>query len=355
MITVKKGKAKVWRAKLKIPFRTALGQHNILENVLFSVELSNGIRGFGEAAVASHITGETVSQTLKNLQSVSRQIKGRKLADSPALSEEFSSQFSKNKCALAAFEMALLDAYTRERGMPLWRAFGTRLRKFRTDMTVVLGTVREAEASVREILKRGIRSLKVKIGKSFDEDVKRVLVVAKIAGQCPIFLDANQGFTAAQALKFLRELNRHKIKPALIEQPVPKNDFEGLKKVTRESKTLVLADESAGSLVDVKRIIREKAADAVNIKLMKTGLLESYEIAKFAAKHGLKLMIGCMMETPLATTAAAHFVAGIGGFDFIDLDTPFFMADRVTRGSYMSPSGIYDLNKVKAGIGVTPL
>jgi L-alanine-DL-glutamate epimerase-like enolase superfamily enzyme len=66
-------------------------------------------------------------------------------------------------------------------------------------------------------------------------------------------------------------------------------------------------------------------------------------------------MTGTMMETPLAVTAAAHLAAGLGGFDFIDLDAPFFMAEDVTRGNFVTRSGVYDLRKVKAGIGISPL
>jgi L-alanine-DL-glutamate epimerase-like enolase superfamily enzyme len=349
-----KATAKVWRAKLTRPFGTAKGQHDLLENVLFSIELSSGIRGFGEAAVATHITGETVRETLKNLKEAARAIPGRGLVEFPEIAEEFKEKFSKNKCALAALEMALLDVATREKKMPLWRAFGSRPRRLATDMTVVLGDIPEAESAAREILGRGIRSFKVKIGRDFDGDLKRVAAVARIGGKCPLYLDANQGFTAAQTLKFLKELAWLKIKPALVEQPVPKEDWEGLAKVTREGKVLVCADESAASYQDAKRLIRTKAAGAINIKFMKTGILEAYEIACLAKRSGIKLMIGTMMETPLATTAAAHLAAGLGGFDFIDLDAPFFLAENVTRGNFVTRSGIYDLRKVKAGIGVVP-
>jgi L-alanine-DL-glutamate epimerase-like enolase superfamily enzyme len=220
-------------------------------------------------------------------------------------------------------------------------------------MTVVLGDVREAEIATHEILQRGIRFFKVKIGKDFDRDLDRVAAVTRIAGRCPVYLDANQGFTAVQTLKFLKELARLKMKPALIEQPVPKEDWEGLAKVTREGKVLVCADESVSSLQDAKRLIKEKAAGAINVKFMKTGILEAYGIARLAKRNGIKLMIGTMMETPLAVTAAAHFAAGVGGFDFVDLDAPFFMAESVTRGNFVTRSGVYDLRKIKAGIGVT--
>ncbi len=354
-IIIRKSGAKIWRARLVRPFSTAKGQHDLLENVLFSLELSGGVRGFGEAAVATHITGETVQETLKNLKEASRAIVGRGLVEFPEIADEFKSKFEKNKCALAALEMALLDAAAREKKMPLWRAFGNRPRVLTTDMTVVLGDVPEAEIAVREILRRGIRSFKVKIGRDFDRDLRRVAAVARIAGKCPLYLDANQGFTAAQTLKFLKELTWLKIKPALVEQPVPKEDWEGLAKVTRESKVLVCADESVSSLQDAKRLIQTKAAGAINVKFTKTGILEAYEIARLAKKHGIKLMIGTMIETPLAVTAAAHLAAGFGGFDFIDLDAPFFMKENVTRGNFVTRSGVYDLRKVRAGIGVVPV
>ena len=354
-ILIQKANARIWRAKLTAPFRTAKGQHDLLENVLFSVELSNGIRGFGEAAVATHITGETVQETLRNLKGAAKDIIGRSILDFSAIAGELKEKFCKNKCALAALEMALLDALTREKKMPLWRFFGNTLRTLKTDMTVVLGDTIDAERAVQDILARGIRSFKVKIGGNFSVDLKRVAAVARLAKRCPIYLDANQGFTAVQTLKFLKELAKLKIKPALIEQPVPKEDWEGLKKVTRESHLLVCADESVSSLEDAKRLIKEKAAGAINIKFMKTGVLEAWEIAKLAKKNRIKLMIGGMMETPLATTASAHLAAGSGGFDFIDLDAPFFMGQAITRGSYVNTAGVYNLRKVKAGIGVEPV
>jgi len=352
---IRKASAKIWRAKLVRPFSTAKGQHDLLENVLFSIELPGGVRGFGEAAVATHITGETVCGTLGNLKKVAQEIVGRDIGELQNLSEEYKQKFSQNPCTLAALEMALLDALTRIRGIPLWRFWGRKLRILHSDMTVVLGNVFEAEVAVREIFKRGIRSFKVKIGRDFGLDLKRVAIVARLAPRCPIYLDANQGFTAAQTLKFLKELSLLNVQPALIEQPVPKEDWEGLAKVTRESRVPVCADESVRSFADARRLVREKAAGVINIKFMKTGVLEACEIAKFAKKHRIRLMIGTMMESPLATTAAAHLAAGLGGFDFVDLDAPFFMAENVTQGNFATRSGIYDLRKTKKGIGIVPL
>jgi len=355
VLAVEKAEVRVWRAKLTHPFSTAKGQHDLLENVLFSLELSNGVRGFGEAAVATHITGETVAETLRHLKAAAKALRGEAFTEFPQIADASQGICGRNKCALAAVEMALLDAATRVKKMPFWKAFGTRVRRLRTDMTIVLGDVPQAEHAAREILRRGIRSFKVKIGRDFDLDLKRVAAITALSGKWPLYLDANQGFSATQTLGFLRELTKLGIKPALIEQPVPKGDWEGLAKVTREGKTLVCADESVRSLADARRLIRSKAAGAINVKFTKTGILEAYEIARLARRHGIRLMIGTMVGTPLAVPAAAHFAAGLGGFDFVDLDAPFFMAEAVTRGNYVTRSGVYDLGGIRAGIGVRPL
>ena len=85
---------------------------------------------------------------------------------------------------------------------------------------------------------------------------------------------------------------------------------------------------------------------------MKTGLVHALEISRFAHAAGVKLMIGGMMESNLAMTASAHLAAGLGYFDFIDLDTPFFIKGEAARNPYLSSQGVYDLSKVKAGIGI---
>lgn len=352
---IKKAGAGIWRARLTQPFRTALGQHDILENVLFSVELKDGLRGFGEAAVATHITGETVQETLARLKECAAAIEGCDISGYRAVSGRLSEKLSKNPCALAAAEMAVLDALTRQKKIPFWKLFGGRPRLLKTDMTIVIGTAAEASASAARLYRKGFRAFKVKIGRDMDLDVKRVIGVAKAAPGADLYLDANQGYTAAEILKFLNELKCFKIKPALVEQPVPRGDWEGLREVTRKGKVLVCADESVRSLEDAARIARGGYAGALNIKLMKFGIFSAGRIVVLARRAGLKLMIGEMMETPLAATAAAHFAAGWGGFDYVDLDTPFFIDEKVTKGRWWNERGVYDLRRVKAGIGVVPV
>ncbi len=370
------------RAPLNQPFRTSLGTHDRMENALFVLELADGTRGYGEAGIAPHITGETLAQTMQSLQKVGAQLVGKPVTDYLTIISQWHEGLAANKAALAAVEGALLDALTRQLRIPLWKFFGDRCVKLVSDITIVIADLAETEASVRHYYRRGFRAFKVKIGKDFALDLERVAAVVKLAPRCRLYLDANQGFSAEETLKFLRELKQRLVaqrrrqglrgggrasyvhaRPAqslrsfgieLLEQPVPAQDWEGLKKVSRLSEVPVCADESVRSVGEAVRIIREKAAPVINLKLMKTGIIRSREIARLAHAKGIKLMMGGMLESSLAMTTAAHLAAGLGCFDFIDLDTPFFIQKGHDQNPYLSSRGVYSLGKCPAGVGVEP-
>jgi L-alanine-DL-glutamate epimerase and related enzymes of enolase superfamily len=352
--TIKQATAVVVQAPLIYPFRTALGQHDNLENIIFCLELRDGTKGYGEAAVATHITGETVAQTLANLKTAGIGLRGKDVSEYTALSAELHERCFNNKAAIAAIEMAAMDALCRQWKIPLWKFFGGKPERIVSDITIVISEEAETESAVRTFVKQGFRAFKIKIGREQDSDINRVLAVKRLAPKARIYLDANQGYGAEDTLRFLKLLKQKKVVPDLIEQPVARADFDGLIKVSRSTGVPVCADESAGSLTDVNRIIRFKAAAAVNIKLMKFGLFRAREVYSLAKANGLRLMIGGMMETSLSMTAAAHLAAGLGGIEYIDLDCPFFIKPGWEKNPYLSSRGVYDLEKVKAGIGIVP-
>lgn len=341
-------------APLLMPFRIATGQHDTLLNIFFVIELANGIKGYGEAAVAHHITGETIEGTLHNLQRAGKALCGVDISDPFSVCRAVHPGFVGNHAALAAFEMAMLDAFTRTMKMPLWALFGDRPIKLSTDITIVIGSLDEAGRVAKDFYGRGFRAFKIKIGRDADLDLKRVLAVNASAPRSTLVLDANQGFSASTMMTFLKVLRSKGVRLALLEQPVPKADWEGLKKLTRLAGIPVCADESVGCYADAVRAIKTKTVSAINIKFMKSGLLESVDIARLAKAKGIKLMIGAMMESALAITASAHFAAGMGGIDFIDLDTTFFIKGPLSRSPYLNTQGGFDLSSAVPGIGVTP-
>ena len=346
---------RIIEAPLAMPFRIATGQHNTLKNVFVRLTLQSGIKGFGEAAVATHITGETVEGTARNLKAAAQVSIGEDISDQRAFLFAFRERFKDNHAGLAALEMAVLDAWTRTFKVPLWKFFGARAVPLRSDITVVIGSLREAGTFARAYARRGFKTFKVKVGKDHELDLARVLAVKSAARGADIVLDANQGFDAPGMLRFLKELKKYNVEPVLVEQPVPRDDWDGLKDVTRalaRCGILVCADESVGSLADAARAVRTKAVTAINVKLMKSGILEAEAIARLARASGMELMIGAMMESSLAVTASAHMACGMGCFKFIDLDTTYFLKGALAASPYLDGKGCFDLSRARAGIGV---
>lgn len=90
----------------------------------------------------------------------------------------------------------------------------------------------------------------------------------------------------------------------------------------------------------------------INIKLMKSGFVQALDIAALCRSTNTQLMVGAMIESRLAISASAHFVAGLGSFRFIDLDTPMLLAEDPFTGGYEQHGGTYDLSTIKSGLGI---
>ena len=347
---------KVIEAPLVTPFRIATGQHNTLKNVFVGLTLVSGVKGFGEAAIATHITGETIEETVQNLKEAAAVSTGEDISDYRSFLAAFREKFLGNHAGLAALEMAVLDAWTRTFRIPLWKLFGEKAVPLRSDITIVIGSLEEAHASARAYARQGFKTFKIKVGQDHDLDAARVLAVKKASPRADIVIDANQGFDARGMLRFLKELETYDVVPLLVEQPVPRDDWDGLKSVTRSLKgsgILVCADESVKSLAEAARAVREKAVTAINVKTMKSGILEGVAIARLGRAAGMELMIGAMMESALAITASAHMASGMGCFKFIDLDTTYFIKGALAKSPCLDGKGCFDLTGACPGIGVT--
>src|SRR5690606_39545761 len=133
---------------------------------------------------------------------------------------------------------------------------------------------------------------------------------AAVEGRALLRLDANQGWTAKQAVYAMHALEDAGVQLELLEQPVPARDIAGLKFVTERVHTPVMADESVFGPREVIELIQERAADIINIKLMKTGgISNAVRIADIASLYGVECMIGCMIETSISGAAAVHLAA----------------------------------------------
>ena len=150
-----------------------------------------------------------------------------------------------------------------------------------------------------------------------------------------LIIDANQGYTPTEAIAFARKIEAIDLTVEAFEQPVDRFDIKGLKKVRENSAFPVAADESVFSLEDALRVIQKGAADIINLKVTKSGLFETIDIATLCKAHGIGLMIGGMIETRVAMGCSFSLVLGLGGISILDLDTPLLMAeDPFDSGGY---------------------
>jgi L-alanine-DL-glutamate epimerase-like enolase superfamily enzyme len=204
-----------------------------------------------------------------------------------------------------------------------------------TDITISVDYIDKMVADSIAAVERGFESLKIKVGKDIGVDIERVKAIhAAVEGRALLRLDANQGWGAKQAVSALRELEDAGVKLELVEQPVRAEDLEGMKYITERVSTPIMADESVFGPVEVIELIRMRAADIINIKLMKTGgLSNAIRIADIAAMYQMECMIGCMLESSISVAAAVHLaVAKSDVITKIDLDGPSLCAFNPVDG-----------------------
>ncbi|MBI5597210.1 MAG: dipeptide epimerase [Elusimicrobia bacterium] len=333
-------------APMKEPFGIAGGAQTRAANVLVRAELDDGTVGWGEGAPMPAFNGVTQAQTLSAARAAAAALRGA------AAGAWGSWKTPRNACARAAVETALLDAWTRRLGIPLRVFFGGAEERITTDITIPIVAPEKAADAARGIRAFGVRTLKIKVGKRVQDDAARVLSAMAAAPSSKLMLDANAGYSPADALRLLARLRSEGVEPELFEQPTPA--MAGLREVRRKGRVPVAADESADSPSAVMRLAAATACDVVNIKVMKLGLLGALETARVARACGFSLMIGGLVETRLGMTAAAHLACGLGRFAYADLDTPLFLAEDPMRGVPIGRGGVYDLSKVRSGIGVSP-
>jgi L-Ala-D/L-Glu epimerase len=342
---------------LLVPFGISSGSLQTAANAVVAIELEDGTTGYGEAAPFPAYNGETQSAALGLLGRTANWMPGRDAADWRGIAAEFRS-LGGSACgsALCAIETALLDAITRRDGMSLWRFFGGAGTELETDMTVTTGTPEEAGEAARLIRLRGIRMIKAKVGGpgGLGADLARISAILEASPGSPLILDGNAGIGRREASELVKGLKSRGIAPALLEQWLPRNDLEGMRALHAESGWNVAADESVTSAADARLVVGERAAQVINIKLMKAGVSEALEIVSIASNAGIGLMIGGNVESILAMTMSACFAAGLGGFGYADLDTPLFLAENPFEGGFTLDGSRISVAHIAAGHSVLP-
>ena len=329
---------------LRTPFKTALRTVNSVEDVIVEIHTDTGNIGFGEAPPTGVITGDTTGAIIGAIEDhIQKTIVGMKIENFEELMLKLQSCVLKNTSAKAAVDIALYDLYGQLYGAPLYKLLGGYRKEIVTDITISVNDPEEMAKDSLDAINRGYSTLKIKVGKDSKKDMERMIAIRQAVGyDINLRIDANQGWKPKEAVNVLRQMEDAGLQIELVEQPVSAHDIEGLKFVTDNVYIPVLADESIFSPMDALNVLQRRAADFINIKLMKTGgIYNALKICSLAEIYGVECMIGCMLEAKVSVTAAVHLACAKSIITKIDLDGPVLCSeDPVNGGAIFNESQI---------------
>ena len=320
---------------LKKPFKTALRQVTSAEDIIIKVIANTGETGFGNAPPTAVITGDSQDSIIAAIRdTLGPKIIGLEIDNLEGIMTALDVGMLHNHSAKAALDIAVYDLFGKCFGIPLYKLFGGYCRSLETDLTISLNAPEEMVRDSLEAVAEGYTALKLKVGNEPALDIKRVQAIRSAVGHdIKIRLDANQGWSAKEAVRTIRRFEADGLDIELIEQPVKAHDFEGLKYVTDHVETDIMADESAFGPFEVFQLLGMRACDLLNIKLMKAGgLHNALKIANFAETLGVQCMMGCMLESKVGITAAASLAAGKKIITRTDLDAAVLLAEDPVVG-----------------------
>lgn len=324
------------------PFVIATGRIETTRAVLVRLTLRDALGrravGLGEAAALPPVTREDQPELLVQLTTAASRLSGRRLADRDELAAVLDDVFAGQPVSRAGLECAVLDAWARLLDRPLctWLA-GAPPRALETDITLPIAPPDHMATLAARHRAAGFRIFKVKVGKAIDDDIAALTRIAHRVPDARFRLDANEGFTADQALRVLDVIAAGRLHLECFEQPCRRDDLAGMARLTAERRVPIVADESVHSLDDLERVHQARAATGVNLKLAKSGgLLGALAIGQRARALGMTVMCGGMVETRLGMAAMGHVACALGGVDYVDLDTAFLLDGDPFTGGYRS-------------------
>lgn len=342
---------------LKKPFKTALRIVEYIEDVIVSIETDTGLVGFGEAPPTASITGDSIESIIYVIEnSIKKEIVGMDLDNLESLLTSVDFSTVGNTSAKAAVNIALYDLWGKMLVKPIYQILGGYRKELVTDITISIGDPPEMASDAVEAVKAGYLTLKIKVGGDGITDIQRMKAIRKAVGLgVNLRIDVNQAWNAKEAVSNLRAMEDEGLDIELVEQPTPAHDLEGLKYVTENTSIPVVADESVFSPTDALTIMESRAADMVNIKLMKTGgLHRALEICNIAERFGMECMVGCMLEGKASVAAAVHLAAAKKVVTKIDLDGPLLGKEDPMAGGPVFIAPRILLNDTP-GFGITKI
>ncbi len=320
------------------------------ENLLVRLETRDGIVGWGEAASAPTMTGETHGSMVAAVHYLADKLAGMPLDDIPAIMKRAGQYLYGNNGAKAAIEMALLDALGQACGKSVHELLGG-ARRTRIPALRLIGTG-STEGDITETKKRlaeGYVAIKIKVGvASPDADAERARAICDAVTDDAVLIcaDANQAWTPDEAIRFVQGVADTRIE--FFEQPVAGHDIAGMARVAAASRVKISIDEGLHSIDDLRRHHELNAAHGCSLKTIKLGGMQTvYDAALVCEQLDMKVNLACKIaEAGVASAGLLHLAAAIPALDWgVSLSSPYLADDiveqplRLEQGHFTVPAG----------------
>ena len=313
---------KIKQLKLVHTWTIARNSSDVKNNVFVKYE-KDGVFGIGEAApnIRYNETPESTMATIEKAQPLFNKFDPWNFVD---LGYEILNVGEEQTAAKCAMDIALMDWVTKKLGVPLYKYLGLDKTKTpKTSFSIGIDTPEIMQQKIQEAEKYPI--LKIKVGKENDEEIMKAV---RDVTDKTLRVDANEGWkTKEEALDKIKWLEKMNVE--FIEQPMPSHMLEETRWLRDRVNIPIVADEAVKSAADIPKLA--EAYDGINIKLMKSGgLQEAMRMIWMARSLGMKIMLGCMIESSCAITAASHISPLV---DWADLDGNLLIASDPFKGA----------------------
>lgn len=336
---------------LKRPFVIAYNTWRSMPTLVLSLFTDEGFVGYGECVPDEGVTGETIGSTFAMLTDTLLPIVlGQSAFDLEAFHREAEERVHGAYAAKAAIDIAMHDLRAKACGVPLYKLLGGHSQSVTVPAVISIIPPAELPEALAPYQAQGYRQYKLKLGGDPAEDIRRVEVARHTLGaKARIKVDANQGFaTADNALKVVGAISRYDIE--LVEQPVKHWDYEGLKRVRERSEMALMVDEGVRTGRDLWRLLSVTGIDWVNVKLMKCGgILPAMKLAALAEIAGVKVQVGSMLESSVASAAGAHLHRALPAISASEMVGPHHFAEDIGDFTYANDEVVFS---ERAGLGI---
>lgn len=294
---------------LEKPFIVSYDTYPTMPSIILKMTTDEGLIGWGESVPDEHVTGETFEATYYALKDM---LAPAMIGENPLNFEKIHEKMDRilkgAPAAKAAIDIACFDIAGKKLNVPVYQLIGGRYHeKFPITHVLSIDEPERMADEAEEKVKEGYRSFKMKVGRDVGSDVERIKAVRRRVGDnIAIRVDVNQGWeNSTNTLKALHQLESLGLD--WLEQPVVADDIDAMVEIKSKARVPLMIDEGLCNVRDMREIIAKRAADKVNIKLMKCGgIYPAVKLANMAEMAGIECQIGSMVESSIGSSAGFH-------------------------------------------------